>query len=297
MLSCARKRKTYLSSHLTPKYMCKQPLTHLSPLTTALFSFAEEDSADNVMYDEELRDSQKAQIKAATIHKLVERLTYHEYAGMPLNYLHHLWGLLHAWEICCVIWCAFTRVWLLLICRSKLCQNISDDLPIVLQALRAHGTAHRTLHDTRPSRTRWHGPQGPQDERGPEEISRTNYIYVQLRYMHLLWCLSCTILYRVLNVLTSTSLLWRWRDTGSFLALVRSNMQIRANYIIQLGCTYWGCISLAECVILTLLSLSWSQNVGRSSEMFTSTKFGSGVTHEWMHTISRNIFLMHAVNS
>ena len=38
------------------------------------------------MFDEEQRDTQRTLIKAATIHKLVERLTYHEYAGWPASH-------------------------------------------------------------------------------------------------------------------------------------------------------------------------------------------------------------------
>lgn len=45
-----------------------------------LHRFAENDSENNVIFEEELKDNQVV-IKAATIHKLIERLTYHEYAG------------------------------------------------------------------------------------------------------------------------------------------------------------------------------------------------------------------------
>ena len=44
------------------------------------FRFAEPDSDDNIMFEEEQRDNQVL-IKAGNIYKLVERLTYHEYAG------------------------------------------------------------------------------------------------------------------------------------------------------------------------------------------------------------------------
>ena len=46
-----------------------------------VFRYAEPDSEENIIFEEEQRDNQVL-IKAATIHKLVERLTYHEYAGM-----------------------------------------------------------------------------------------------------------------------------------------------------------------------------------------------------------------------
>ena len=45
--------------------------------------FAEEDSEETIMFDDQ-KDNTPGQgqlIKAGTIHKLVERLTYHEYAG------------------------------------------------------------------------------------------------------------------------------------------------------------------------------------------------------------------------
>lgn len=45
--------------------------------------FAEEDSDETIMFDD-VKDNTQGQgqlIKAGTIHKLVERLTYHEYAG------------------------------------------------------------------------------------------------------------------------------------------------------------------------------------------------------------------------
>ena len=48
--------------------------------------FAAVDSDDNILFDEReegtFKSSNEALIKACTIHKLVERLTYHEYAGM-----------------------------------------------------------------------------------------------------------------------------------------------------------------------------------------------------------------------
>lgn len=43
------------------------------------YQYAEPDSEENIVFEEEQRDNQVL-IKAATIHKLVERLTYHEYA-------------------------------------------------------------------------------------------------------------------------------------------------------------------------------------------------------------------------
>ena len=45
-----------------------------------LIRFAEPDSDDNIMFEEEQRDNQVL-IKAGNIYKLVERLTFHEYAG------------------------------------------------------------------------------------------------------------------------------------------------------------------------------------------------------------------------
>ncbi len=43
--------------------------------------FAEEDSENNIMFDEK-NGGQGPLIKAGTIYKLVERLTFHEYAGL-----------------------------------------------------------------------------------------------------------------------------------------------------------------------------------------------------------------------
>ena len=50
-----------------------------------MYRFAEEDSDENILFDE-LETGKSSggpgpPIKAGTIHKLVERLTYHEYAG------------------------------------------------------------------------------------------------------------------------------------------------------------------------------------------------------------------------
>ncbi len=60
----------------------------LEPQTILFFfwkRFAEEDSECNIMFDEKDGSStlggQGPLIKAGTIYKLVERLTYHEYAG------------------------------------------------------------------------------------------------------------------------------------------------------------------------------------------------------------------------
>lgn len=47
--------------------------------------FAEPDSGDNIMFEEEQRDNQVL-IKAGNIYKLVERLTFHEYAGTVCKY-------------------------------------------------------------------------------------------------------------------------------------------------------------------------------------------------------------------
>ena len=47
--------------------------------------FAEEDSESNILFDEsEEGNFTDAHIKACTIYKLIERLTYHLYAGMVL---------------------------------------------------------------------------------------------------------------------------------------------------------------------------------------------------------------------
>ena len=47
--------------------------------------FAAEDSEESILFDEReegtFKSSNEALIKACTIHKLIERLTYHEYAG------------------------------------------------------------------------------------------------------------------------------------------------------------------------------------------------------------------------
>jgi son of sevenless-like protein len=49
------------------------------------YRFTEEDSGSNILFDEreegKFKSSNEALIKACTIHKLIERLTYHEYAG------------------------------------------------------------------------------------------------------------------------------------------------------------------------------------------------------------------------
>ncbi len=50
-----------------------------------VYRFAEEDSENNILFDDVEAGKQSGgpgpPIKAGTIHKLVERLTYHEYAG------------------------------------------------------------------------------------------------------------------------------------------------------------------------------------------------------------------------
>ena len=47
--------------------------------------FAEEDMTKNILFDEQqegkFKSSNEAPIKACTIYKLIERLTYHEHAG------------------------------------------------------------------------------------------------------------------------------------------------------------------------------------------------------------------------
>lgn len=54
--------------------------------------FAEEDMDENILFDEQeegkFKSSNEALIKACTIHKLIERLTYHEYAGGNCLYMH-----------------------------------------------------------------------------------------------------------------------------------------------------------------------------------------------------------------
>ena len=51
-----------------------------------LLRFAEEDMDENILFDEEeegkFKISSEVLIKACTIYKLIERLTFHEYAGM-----------------------------------------------------------------------------------------------------------------------------------------------------------------------------------------------------------------------
>ena len=53
--------------------------------------FADEDMDENILFDvrEEgnFKSSNEAVIKACTIHKLIERLTFHEYAGKWLVYI------------------------------------------------------------------------------------------------------------------------------------------------------------------------------------------------------------------
>ena len=51
--------------------------------TADKYKFAEEDSEENIIFDEEskVHTGPGTLVKAGTIYKLVERLTYHEYAG------------------------------------------------------------------------------------------------------------------------------------------------------------------------------------------------------------------------
>ena len=70
-----------------------------------LLRFAEPDSEENVMFEEEKRDGQVDLIKAATIHKLVERLTHHKYAGkwlLPLFNLPPCFTMLHTCTCTCI---------------------------------------------------------------------------------------------------------------------------------------------------------------------------------------------------
>ena len=52
---------------------------------TCFIRYAEDDVDENILFDEreegKFKSSNEALIKACTIHKLIERLTYHEYAG------------------------------------------------------------------------------------------------------------------------------------------------------------------------------------------------------------------------
>lgn len=58
--------------------------TYTTDYYSSSLRFAEEDTEAVIMFDEQQGDNQlQVLIKAATIHKLVERLTYHEYAGDP----------------------------------------------------------------------------------------------------------------------------------------------------------------------------------------------------------------------
>ena len=44
--------------------------------------FAEDDMDENILFDEQEESSTESLIKACTIYKLIERLTFHEYTGM-----------------------------------------------------------------------------------------------------------------------------------------------------------------------------------------------------------------------
>ena len=57
---------------------------------TCMCRFAEDDMNENILFDEQeegkFKSSNEALIKACTIYKLIERLTYHEYAGTLNTY-------------------------------------------------------------------------------------------------------------------------------------------------------------------------------------------------------------------
>ena len=72
------------------------------------FSFAEDDLEENILFDEreegKFKSSNEALIKACTIHKLIERLTFHEYGGGHSSLVSYMYMYMY---VCFVIYARF----------------------------------------------------------------------------------------------------------------------------------------------------------------------------------------------
>lgn len=72
-----------------------------------IYRFADDDTKENILFDEQeegkFKSSNEALIKACTIYKLIERVTYHEYAGFYNVYIFYMLHThVYTYNIICV---------------------------------------------------------------------------------------------------------------------------------------------------------------------------------------------------
>lgn len=114
-----------------------------------VYRFAVQDSEENIVFEDKVQSKTGIPIiKAGTVVKLIERLTYHMYAGelLLLRRLrrHNQTGFEESVSqpavdsVCLNKFAPSAR-------RSQLCAHVSHHLPIILQAARAPHAAHRQV--------------------------------------------------------------------------------------------------------------------------------------------------------
>lgn len=116
----------------------EHPLRLPSP---EVYRFAVQDSEENIVFEDKVQSKTGIPIiKAGTVVKLIERLTYHMYAGeTPLHPPAHA-AELHLGASCLMSAC---------VCRSELRTHLSHHLPLLLQASGAPHPADREVSGTR----------------------------------------------------------------------------------------------------------------------------------------------------